>query len=67
MKLKKLKDFYSLNIFAREAAGAQETHEGGHEAQMRHGGMGPTQGHATHARSLVECHLAYVFLWLTPS
>jgi hypothetical protein len=37
-ELKKLRDFYSVNIFAREAAEALESHKGVHEAQTRPGG-----------------------------
>jgi hypothetical protein len=42
MELKKLRNFYSVNIFTREVAGAEETHEGPCEAQTRPGGAGPS-------------------------
>jgi hypothetical protein len=63
----KLWDFYSVNIFAREASEAQETHEGAHEARTRPGGTDPILVHSTLACFLVERRLTSHFLWLTPS
>jgi hypothetical protein len=42
-KIKKLGDFYSVNIFAREAGGALESHERSHDVQTRPGGAAHPQ------------------------
>jgi hypothetical protein len=46
-ELKLTQDFWSVNILPREAPGAQEVNEGGHEAQKRSGGTCPQPGRAT--------------------
>jgi hypothetical protein len=40
-------DFYSINIFTREAPGEVVAHERGHEAQMKPGGAATLVGRAT--------------------
>jgi hypothetical protein len=43
LQLKLTWDFSGFNILSREASGAQEVNEGGHEAKTSNGGVGPSE------------------------
>jgi hypothetical protein len=55
-------DFLGVHILPREAPGAQEVNEGGHEAQKRLGGMGPSPGRATLSRLMLKPLLPSIFI-----
>jgi hypothetical protein len=55
-------DFLGVNILPREAPGAQEVNEGGHETQKRPGGMGPSPGRATLSRLMLKPPLPSIFV-----
>jgi hypothetical protein len=50
-------NFLGVNILPREAPGAQEVNEGGHEAQKRPSGKGPSPRHpVSFEGSDLRCH-----------
>jgi hypothetical protein len=61
-RLKLTWDFLGVNIIPREALGAQQITEGGHEAQKRPGGAGPSPGCATLSRLWLGPPMSTIFI-----
>jgi hypothetical protein len=54
--------FFGINILSCEPSGAQEVNEGGHEAHLSMGGMGPRPGRATMSRLRLEPPMSSIFV-----
>jgi hypothetical protein len=63
MDLNFIGDFYSVNIFKREASGEIIAHERSHKAQTGMGGAAYRADYATMARLALGRRLASVFLY----
>jgi hypothetical protein len=66
-RLKLTWDFLGVNILPREAPGAQEVNEGGHEGQMSTSGTGLGPGHATQCRLRLGPPMSSIFVSWHPA